>query len=196
MFTGIVSAIGKINSITHNGSELKLSLSSRTPGYFNDLVLGQSIMVDGVCLTATTLIADEMTADVMIPTYQTTTFKNLNIGDLVHLEKAMAANGRFDGHIVSGHVDGIGKLIERKQEADTLWLKFQTSWELNQHIVGKGSIAIDGMSLTVVDTHANTFRVALIPHTQDVTKLAHKSIGEEVNLETDILAKYLLKGRK
>lgn len=192
MFTGIVATTGKVIGLVRHQHEMQIKIMT-TEAYFNDLTLGQSVMVNGVCLTITTMTPQTMTADIMIPTFDTTTFKKIKINDAVHLEKAMLANGRFDGHIVTGHVDGIGKIIKRQLAGTTLWLEIYAPQQV-KHIVTKGSITVDGMSLTVVKVTGNNFTVALIPHTQKVTLLANKIVGQEVNLETDILAKYLLKG--
>lgn len=192
MFAGIVETTGKVTALVRRQHEMQITLATTTP-YFNDLIIGQSVMVNGVCLTITAMTATSMTADIMMPTFDTTTFKNIKINDAVHLEKAMPANGRFDGHLVMGHVDGTGKIMKRQLMSTTLWLEIYAP-QLVHQIVDKGSITIDGMSLTVVKVSGNSFTVALIPHTQAVTLLANKAIGALVNLETDIIAKYMVKG--
>lgn len=192
MFTGIVETTGKVTGLVRHQHEMQIKITTME-AYFNDLTVGQSVMVNGVCLTITAMTPQTMTADIMMPTFDTTTFKQIKINDAVHLEKAMLANSRFDGHIVMGHVDGTGKIMKRQLMATTLWLEIYAPQQVKQ-IVTKGSITIDGMSLTVVKVTGNNFTVALIPHTQKVTLLAHKAIGQDVNLETDILAKYMLKG--
>lgn len=192
MFTGIVTNVGRITRLVRKQHEMQMEITTKTD-YFADLTIGQSVMTNGVCLTITAKTATSMQADVMMPTFDTTNFKYLKINDQVQLEKALLANGRFDGHVVMGHVDGVGKITKKQLVSQTLWLEIYAPDQISQ-IVTKGSIAIDGMSLTVVKVNGPRFTVALIPHTQDVTLLASKPIGAVVNLETDILAKYLLRG--
>ncbi|MCM0598425.1 riboflavin synthase [Periweissella fabalis] len=192
MFTGIVSNVGRITRLVRKQHEMQMEITTKD-GYFTDLTIGQSVMTNGVCLTITAKTATSMQADVMMPTFDTTNFKYLKINDEVHLEKALLANGRLDGHVVMGHVDGVGKITKKQLVNQTLWLEIYAPDQIKQ-IVTKGSIAIDGMSLTVVKANGPRFTVALIPHTQAVTLLANKPIGAVVNLETDILAKYLLRG--
>lgn len=192
MFTGIVANVGRITRLVRKQHEIQMEITTKN-AYFTDLSIGQSVMTNGVCLTITAKTATSMQADIMMPTFDTTNFKYLKINDAVHLEKALLANGRFDGHVVMGHVDGVGKITKKQLVNQTLWLEIYAPDQISQ-IVTKGSIAIDGMSLTVVKVNGPHFTVALIPHTQAVTLLANKPIGTVVNLETDILAKYLLRG--
>lgn len=190
MFTGIVATTGKVTALVRRQHEMRITITTVAP-FFADLVIGQSVMTNGVCLTITAMTPTSMMADIMMPTFDTTTFKSIKINELVHLEKAMPANGRFDGHIVMGHVDGVGKITKRQLMSTTVWMEIYAP-QLMHQIVAKGSITIDGMSLTVVKVTGTSFTVALIPHTQAVTLLGSKSIGTQVNLETDIIAKYMI----
>ena len=194
MFTGIVAEQGKVLSIGHQGTEsatLRLTAPSTTDG----LELGGSIAVNGVCLTATEIDGQEFSVDVMGETLVRTTIGELAPGDAVNLERCVPAGGRLDGHVVQGHVDGVGQLLERESQGNWDRLRFGVPAQLARYIAEKGSIAVDGVSLTVtaVSPAAESepwFEVGLIPTTLEETGLGAKSIGGRVNLEADVLAKY------
>ena len=155
--------------------------------------LGDSIAVNGVCLTVTNLRSDSFTADVMAETMRRSNLGSLKKGDQVNLERAMAADGRFGGHMVSGHIDGTGVISQMKQEGNAVWVTVDTSEELMRLIVEKGSIAIDGISLTVAKEMPGAFQVSIIPHTGEETTLLKKKTGAVVNLENDMIGKYVEK---
>lgn len=184
MFTGIVEEIGTILKI---GSSLKISASE----ILNDVHIGDSIAVNGICLTVTAFDTGSFTVDAMPETYKRTALKSLSCGSKVNLERAMAANGRFGGHIVSGHIDGTGRISDYRNDGNAIWMTVTTDRELLKYIAPKGSVAIDGVSLTVVDSLRDSFSVSLIPHTSSVTTLASHRSGDIVNIETDVLAKYI-----
>ena len=155
--------------------------------------LGDSIAVNGVCLTVTNLRSGSFTADVMAETMRRSNLGSLKKGDQVNLERAMAADGRFGGHMVSGHIDGTGVISQMKQEGNAVWVTVDTSEELMRLIVEKGSIAIDGISLTVAKEMPGAFQVSIIPHTGEETTLLKKKTGAVVNLENDMIGKYVEK---
>ena len=156
-----------------------------------DVHLGDSIAVNGVCLTVTSFTENQFTADVMSETLKRTSLGELKPSSPVNLERAMAANGRFGGHIVSGHIDGTGEVVEIKPAHNSTWYRIKAAPKLMRYIIEKGSITIDGISLTVVDTDETSFRVSIIPHTIAETNLGTKKIGSLVNLENDIVGKYI-----
>ena len=159
----------------------------------SDLKIGDSVAVNGVCLTATSRDAGGFTADVMHETLDRSSLAGLGPGSPVNLERAMAANGRFGGHIVSGHIDGTGTIASQKREDNAVWVKIKTPAPLLRYIVEKGSIAIDGVSLTVAAVTDTDFSVSIIPHTGAQTILLGKKPGEPVNLECDVIGKYVEK---
>ena len=193
MFTGITQTIGRVTSIQQQLSQT-LRLQVTVPNHFFETSkIGDSIMIDGVCLTIVTKTADVATFDIMQPTYATTIVQQYQIGQAVNLEKAMLATDRFDGHIVSGHVDGMAQVTQVAQIEDTVLLTFKPEQStLRQQIVPKGAITVSGVSLTVVTCATDTFTIGLIPHTLTHTTLSDLRVGDKVNLETDILAKYLM----
>ena len=184
MFTGIVEEIGTILKI---GSSLKISASE----ILNDVHIGDSIAVNGICLTVIEFDSDSFTVDAMPETYKRTALKSLSFGSKVNLERAMAANCRFGGHIVSGHIDGTGRISNYRNDGNAIWMTVTTDRELLKYIAPKGSVAIDGISLTVVDSLNDNFTVSLIPHTSSVTTITSHKAGDIVNIETDVLAKYI-----
>jgi riboflavin synthase len=181
MFTGIIEAKAKILEITDS------TISVEKPGDFDDLKIGSSVCVSGCCLSVIEMNDDFLKFDVMNETWDKTNLRSLSEGDSVNLERALSANGRFEGHIVQGHVDCTGII---KNEGEVLTLEIPN--ELQSLIVQKGSIAIDGVSLTVSDISDSTFSVALIPHTLEQTTLGNLKVGDTVNLEADILGKYMI----
>ena len=191
MFTGIIEEIGKVKSIVRHANSIKLTIAVKK--ILEDIHIGDSICTNGVCLTVTTFDDSSYTADVMPETMNRTNFKDLRINDLVNCERAMLANGRFGGHIVSGHIDGIGEISKMTKDDKAVRIRIETRPEILRYIVEKGSITIDGISLTVTDVTSFDFGVSIIEHTQDATTLTKKKIGDTVNLENDIVGKYIEK---
>ena len=187
MFTGIVETIGVVSKKTKNTLTIKPSM------LLDDLKLGSSIAVDGVCLTVSSLEAHTFTADVMPITFERTTLGERKKGDDVNLERAMSYGKRFEGHMVSGHVEGRAKLEKMQIQDNAYHLYFSVSPELARFIVATGSITLNGISLTVIDAREERFEVGIIPHTWENTNLQHLQIGDKVNIETDLLAKYASK---
>lgn len=188
MFTGIIEEIGTVVAIEKNG---KLTISAQK--ILEDIHLGDSIAVNGICLTASALGQHSFTADVMGETFRRSNLGQLQKGSIVNLERAMAANGRFGGHMVSGHVDGTGTITGVQKENNAVWITVTAKQELLHYMVEKGSIAIDGISLTIAEVTENGFSVSVIPHTGSETTILQKKIGETVNLECDIVGKYIEK---
>lgn len=189
MFTGIVEELGTIRSIRRGAASAVLSIGAEA--VLSDLRIGDSVAVNGVCLTATGVDGSGFTADVMHETLQRSSLGALGPGSRVNLERAMAADGRFGGHIVSGHIDGTGTIAERRRDDNAVWYTVSAPPALLRYIVEKGSIAIDGISLTVASVEADRFSVSVIPHTAAMTLLGAKGPGDVVNLETDIIGKYV-----
>lgn len=192
MFTGIIEEKGKILQLQSKSQDF-YQIKIKAKLILTDVKLGDSIAVNGVCLTVTDFTDDYFTADIMAQTLEHTTFKSLQISNCVNLERALPANGRFGGHIVSGHIDGIGEITNIEQDHLNTWITISPNSNLMNFIVEKGSITIDGISLTVAKITNNDFTVALIPHTLEHTNLGKAKVGELVNLETDILGKYISK---
>lgn len=190
MFTGLVEEIGEMRRISRKGEAMVLAIKAGR--VMNDLKLGDSVAVNGVCLTATSIENGMFTVDVMPETYRSTNLKELQTGSKVNLERAMAAGGRFGGHIVQGHVDGTGiiRSVRRDQNASVYEIAPAQS-DMFKYIIPKGSVTLDGISLTVVDTSSASFTVSIIPHTLAETVLAFKGAGDTVNIENDILGKYV-----
>lgn len=189
MFTGIIEEIGQIAAI--NRGQVSSRLTIKGNKIFSDLKIGDSVAVNGVCLTATTISGNSFTADVMAETLRRTNLGTFTGGTEVNLERAMAADGRFGGHIVSGHIDGTGKISQMKREENAVWIKIVTSESIMKYIIEKGSVAIDGISLTVAERGTDFFSVSVIPHTGSETTLLGKREGDVVNLENDVIGKYV-----
>ncbi|MBM3903798.1 MAG: riboflavin synthase [Thaumarchaeota archaeon] len=194
MFTGIVEGIGKVLDIkqnTKNRSAIKMTvdLGKNSKG----LKLGQSVALNGVCLTVTKIDKSKCNFEMIEETTKKTDLGNLKVGGIVNIERSLKVGERLEGHFVLGHVDGVGiiKKIEKKPKEVQIW--FEIPKNLARFVVQKGSIAIDGISLTVVDVKKNLASVCLIPHTIDVTNFSTRKVGDKINIETDILGKYLLK---
>ena len=188
MFTGIIEEVGSVVSIQRSSSKSFIRISARK--VLEDVHLGDSIAVNGVCLTVTHFGGGVFRADVMNETLNRSSLGSLTNGSPVNLERAMAANGRFGGHIVSGHIDGTGIITDIKNDGIAVWYTVSAAPELLRYIVEKGSIAIDGISLTVAKVTDTSFSVSIIPHTAAQTILSTKKTGDTVNLENDIIAKY------
>lgn len=191
MFTGIIEEIGTIRGIKRGNRSVVLEVQAKK--VLEDLHVGDSIATNGVCLTVISFANGSFCADVMPETMQRSNLGELHVGDRVNLERALTLNGRLGGHIVSGHVDGLGKIVGREKDENAIWIMISAPAELLRYIVDKGSITIDGISLTVVDVTDTGFTVSIIPHTQDETTLVQKKIGDVVNLENDVIAKYVEK---
>ena len=188
MFTGIIEEIGTIQSVKRSQSSLTLEIAGSV--IFDDLKIGDSVAVNGVCLTATTIGSGRFTADVMPESVKMTTLLQVSTGSKVNLERAMAANGRFGGHVVAGHVDGQGTIIGKDHVGNSIVFRITTDSDILHYVIYKGSITVDGASLTVSNVGPSWFEISIIPHTIGNTILQYASIGTTVNLETDIFGRY------
>ena len=191
MFTGIIEEIGTVRRIEHGAKGARLTIQAKT--VLEDTRIGDSIATNGVCLTVVSMTGDSFSADVMAESLRRSSLGTLQGGSPVNLERAMAANGRFGGHIVSGHIDGTGTIASQKREDNAVWVKIKTPAPLLRYIVEKGSIAIDGVSLTVAAVTDTDFSVSIIPHTGAQTILLGKKPGDPVTLECDVIGKYVEK---
>ena len=189
MFTGIIEEIGKIQGIQKGGSSAVLSIQAEK--IMEDIKLGDSIAVNGVCLTVTAISSSGFASDVMHETLSRSSLGKLRAGSPVNLERAMAANGRFGGHIVSGHIDGTGIVSDIRRDDNAVWYTVRTPSPLLRYIIEKGSIAMDGISLTVARVSGDSFSVSVIPHTASFTTLSSRRVGDSVNLENDCIGKYV-----
>jgi riboflavin synthase len=191
MFTGLVEEIGKVQSIVKSAKSARITIKAIK--VLEDVKLGDSISTNGVCLTVTEFDAKSFIVDVMAESMRRSNLNNLSPGDEVNLERALKVGDRLGGHIVSGHIDGVGTISKYQEEDNAVWITISASSELLKYIVQKGSIAIDGVSLTVAYVDDSVFKVSIIPHTKDVTTLLRKKAGEKVNLECDMVGKYIEK---
>jgi len=189
MFTGIIEAIGQLVATESLGGDQRMTFSA--PGFFEGSQLGDSIATGGVCLTAVQLTADTFTADLSMETLAGTTAARWSVGQAVNLERALTPAKPLGGHMVSGHVDGIGALVEKFEDARSWRLVFECPEDLKRYVARKGSICIDGVSLTVNEVSANRFGVNIVPHTAQHTTLGNLVVGDTVNLEVDVIARYL-----
>ncbi len=189
MFTGIIEEMGTVSSIAEGS--LSAVITIQASKVLEGSQTGDSIAVNGVCLTVTSIHGSFFTADVMAETLRRSSLGSLSKGSHVNLERAMPMNGRFGGHIVSGHIDGTGTVVSKVKEDNAVWVKINASQDILKYIVLKGSVAIDGTSLTVAGLDDSTFSVSVIPHTASETILLQKSTGDIVNLENDIIGKYI-----
>ncbi len=189
MFTGIINEVGTLQSIRRGANSAVLTIGATT--VLEDVNLGDSIPVNGVCLTVTSFTSTQFTADVMHETLNRSALGALRPGSPVNLERAMRADGRFDGHIVAGHIDGTGVIASIQRDDNAIRYTIRTTSAILRYIIEKGSIAIDGISLTVTDVTRETFSVSVIPHTAACTNLAQRRIGDTVNLENDCIGKYV-----
>ncbi|MGC5401283.1 riboflavin synthase [Streptomyces sp. DT20] len=189
MFTGIVEELGEVTAVENLGDSSRFRL--RGPVVTEGAKHGDSIAVNGVCLTVVDHGGQEFTADVMAETLNRSSLGALRAGSRVNLERPMAVGGRLGGHIVQGHVDGTGRIVERKASENWEIVKVSLPAELTRYVVEKGSITVDGVSLTVVDAGPDYFTISLIPTTLALTTLGHKEPGDPVNLEVDVIAKYV-----
>ncbi|MCC3864567.1 riboflavin synthase [Terrisporobacter petrolearius] len=191
MFTGIIEEIGIIKNVKKDNKSSIITIQGKK--IFEDINIGDSISVNGVCLTVTTFSNEIFTADVMNETMSRSSLGSLKNGSYVNLERAMPASGRFGGHVVSGHIDGTGKVIKIERDSNATWYTVTVENRLMKYIVEKGSIAIDGISLTVAKVNENSFSVSIIPHTSQETILSHRLVGDIVNIENDVIGKYVEK---
>lgn len=191
MFTGIIEEVGKIEHISLYGNSGQVAIKATK--VLEGTRIGDSIAVNGVCLTVTSLQPDGFTADIMAETVRRSSLSIVKNGDKVNLERAMPTDGRFGGHIVSGHIDGMGTITAYKKEENAVWVTIKASEKILKLIIEKGSICIDGISLTVATVSEGEFQVSVIPHTGEETTLLKKKTGDVVNLENDVVGKYVQK---
>lgn len=191
MFTGIIEETGKVVGVERGSLGSRITIQAGL--IFDDLKLGDSVAVNGMCATASAIGNDTFTADIMSESLRRTNLGELKKGDTVNLERAMQLNGRFGGHIVSGHIDGTGIVLSQKREGNAVWLTVSAPQNVMKYIIEKGSITIDGTSLTVAKVYSDAFAVSLIPHTVCETTLLDGRNGKKVNLECDIIGKYIEK---
>jgi len=189
MFTGIVEEMGVVKALEYNPKGTRLTILAST--ILDDLAVGASVSVDGVCLTVVALNAQEFSVDVSPETLSATTLGKLAAGGPVNMERAMRINERIGGHLVSGHVEGVGSIRDRRQEGNAIVLTIEAPKEVLHYCVSKGSITVDGISLTINEVSERSFTVAIIPHTAKVTALGLKHPGDSVNLESDLIGKYV-----
>lgn len=191
MFTGLIEAVGVLEEVEEVGAARRMRIGVGDSNFLSDASIGESIAVSGACLTATEYSQQSFSVSAVEETLRRTTLGKLEIGDTVNLERAMKLGARMGGHIVQGHVDGVGTVVCVREEGEGWWITFEPPLELMKHIVEKGSVCIDGISLTVANVAYARFSVALIPHTREVTTASAWEIGKTVNLEVDIIAKHV-----
>ena len=191
MFTGIIEEKGTVAAVRKGNVSSKITF--RASVVLSDIHEGDSIAVNGVCLTATDITDSTFTADVMAETMRRSSLGSLKPGDCVNMERAMLCGGRFGGHIVSGHIDGTGKIVSMKREENAVWVTVAAGSSIMKYIVEKGSVALDGISLTVASVTDNDFKVSIIPHTASETTLLSKQPGNLINIECDMIGKYVEK---
>lgn len=189
MFTGIIEELGTVNSAVKYGKTIKLTIKASK--ILKDIHLGDSISVNGVCLTVTEINSDEFSTDVMPETFKSTSLSSVKEQTKVNLERALAVNGRFGGHFVTGHVDGIGQILKKAVKENAIYFDISVPISFSHLLLMKGSIAIDGISLTIFGVTDDSVTVSIIPHTAKETVLDMKHVGDTVNIEFDMLAKYL-----
>ncbi|ELA8132038.1 TPA: riboflavin synthase [Vibrio parahaemolyticus] len=190
MFTGIVEAVGKLTAITPKGEDITVTVEVGKLD-MSDVKLGDSIATNGVCLTVIDFGSNYYCADLSLETLKKTGFANYQVGVKVNLEKAMLPTTRFGGHIVSGHVDGVGEIVERNQVGRAIEFWVAMPAEISKYVAEKGSITVDGISLTVNDLRKNAFKLTIVPHTCEETTIDQFQVGRKVNLEVDVLARYM-----
>jgi len=191
MFTGLVEEIGRVESVVKSTKSSRIIIKAKK--VLEGVKLGDSICTNGVCLTVTSFDNDRFSVDVMAETMRLSNLSGFSPGDEVNLERALSLGDRLGGHIVSGHIDGMGTILNFQREDNAVWITIGSSSEILKYIIHKGSIAIDGVSLTVAYVDDSVFKVSIIPHTKDMTTLLGKKIGDEVNLECDMIGKYIEK---
>lgn len=189
MFTGIIEELGKVKAIEQQDDAIRLTIECKK--VLSDLKRGDSISCSGTCLTAIEIDSSSFTADVMLETLKRSSLSEVKVGDVINLERAMNHDTRFGGHIVQGHVDGVGEIISRDHSENWDWVRIRIPEDLMKYVVLKGSITIDGISLTVNEVGEDFIAVSLIPETLTVTTLGYKNPGDKVNVEADVLAKHI-----
>lgn len=191
MFTGIIEEVGEVKSLKIGSESSKLTIKAHK--VLEKTLIGDSIATNGVCLTVTNINGNTFEADVMEETFRRSNLGNLKVGSKVNLERALTLEKRLGGHIVSGHIDGCGKVLSLIKEKNAVWVTIGADKKILKYIIEKGSIAIDGISLTVAYVDEEVFKVSIIPHTGEETTLLTKTVGESVNLECDMIGKYVEK---
>ncbi len=189
MFTGLIESEGIITRVERVAAGMRVEVYA--PEFGRDMTIGDSIAVDGACLTVVKFIRGAFIADVSEETLASTTLAGLRQGTKVNLERALRLSDRLGGHIVTGHVDGVGSLLVRHPAGNSAIYQFSVPSDLMEYVLPKGSIAVDGISLTVAQTHADSFAASIVPHTEQATTLGEKPVGAKVNIEVDIMAKYV-----
>lgn len=189
MFTGIIEELGKVAAIEKQTDAIRLTIACSE--VLGDLKRGDSISCSGTCLTAIEIDDKSFTADVMLETIRRSSLDGVKVGDPINLERAMTAATRFGGHVVQGHVDGVGEVVSREKSDNWDWVKIRLPKDLMKYVVHKGSITLDGISLTVNDIDGDVIAVSLIPETLRVTTLGYKNPGDKVNVEADVMAKHI-----
>ncbi|MBQ0108191.1 MAG: riboflavin synthase [Phascolarctobacterium sp.] len=191
MFTGLIEELGKVQSLTGAGESYQLSIEART--VLQDLAIGDSVAVNGACLTVVEKTPNSFTVDVMPETARRTVIGALHVGEGVNLERTLRFGDRLEGHLVAGHVEGVGRILHCQEDGNALVFRIGCDKTLIHYIIKKGSVAVDGISLTVTAVEENSFSVSVIPHTAAVTTLGFKRVGDKVNIETDLIGKYIEK---
>ncbi len=191
MFTGIIEGLGKISGIRSMGAGSRLAIAADFS--LTDSKIGDSIAVNGACLTAVTISGSRFEVDVSPETLEKTTLKNIKIGERVNIERALRLSDRLDGHLVSGHIDGTGRIIHKTRQGNAIIVGFSIAESLARYMISKGSVAVDGISLTINRCDARSFEISIIPHTADITTIGIKKTGDAVNIETDMIGKYVEK---
>jgi riboflavin synthase len=189
MFTGIIEGLGTLEAVKPDGPSMQLVVAADVD--LDGTKLGDSIAVNGACLTVTRLEGRRFHTDVSPETVRRTTFASAKTGERVNIERALRLSDRLDGHLVSGHVDGMGTLIKREKAANAIILTFGVPARLGRYMIKKGSVAVDGVSLTINDCDTAHFQVSIIPHTAGLTTVGKKAVGAAVNIETDMIGKYV-----
>ena len=189
MFTGIIEELGEVKGIEQQQDAIRLTIGAKK--VLSDLGRGDSIACSGTCLTAIEIDEDGFTADVMLETLKRSSLSEVKVGDPINLERAMSATTRFGGHVVQGHVDGVGEFVSREKSDNWDWVRIRVPHDLMKYVVMKGSITFDGISLTVNEIDGDTVGLSLIPETLAVTTLGYKKPGDKVNVEADVLAKHI-----
>jgi len=191
MFTGLIERVGRIEEITPHGDARRLLIGVDDDPYLSDVIMGESISVNGICLTVVDLQPRRFAVEAVEETMRRTTLGSKQVGAPVNLERALIASARLGGHMVQGHVDGVGTVTGVRPEGEGWWVTVEPPFDLMRYVVEKGSICLDGISLTIANVAYNKFSVALIPHTRAVTTAGTWEAGMPINLETDVLARYV-----
>lgn len=191
MFTGLIEELGKVQSLTGAGESYRLTVGAKK--VLQDLAIGDSVAVNGACLTVVAKTDNAFTVDVMPETARHTVIGALHMGEGVNLERTLRFGDRLEGHLVAGHVEGVGRILHRQEDGNAVVFRIGCEKSLTHYIIEKGSVAVDGISLTVTAVEENSFSVSVIPHTAAVTTLGFKRVGDKVNVETDLIGKYIEK---